>query len=65
VNKHGISNLWAQPLVAPGRTAPAPRSITNFNADLIWSFALSPNGDQTIFSRGRRIGDAVLISHFH
>jgi serine/threonine protein kinase/Tol biopolymer transport system component len=65
VNKNGVSNLWAQPLAAPGKTSPAPRPITNFNSDMIWSFALSPHGDETIFARGRRIGDAVLISHFH
>ena len=65
VNKNGVSNLWAQSLVAPGKTPPAPRSITNFTADTIWSFALSPNGEETIFARGRRIGDSVLISHFH
>jgi serine/threonine protein kinase len=65
VNKNGVSNLWAQPLVAPGKTAPAPRPITNFSSDMIWSFALSPAGDETIFARGRYVGDAVLISHFH
>jgi Tol biopolymer transport system component len=65
MNKQGVTNVWAQPLVPPGKTAPAPRPITNFNSDLIWSFAASPNGDETIFARGRRIGDAVLISHFH
>ena len=65
VTKGGVSNLWAQPLEQPGKTAPTPRQITNFNADMIWSFALSPEGDETIFARGRPITDAVLISHFH
>jgi Tol biopolymer transport system component len=65
VNKNGVSNLWAQPLVTAGKSPSAPRPITNFNSDMIWSFALSPNGDATIFARGRRVGDAVLISHFH
>jgi Tol biopolymer transport system component len=65
VNKNGVSNLWAQSIVSPGKTPPAPRQITNFNSELIWSFALSPRGEETLFSRGRSIGDAVLISHFH
>jgi eukaryotic-like serine/threonine-protein kinase len=65
VNKNGVSNLWAQALVTPGKPPPPPRVITNFDSEMIWSFALSPTGEETVFARGRRIGDAVLISHFH
>jgi len=65
VNKNGVSNVWAQGLVAPGQTPPAPRPVTNFTSDMIWSFALSPDGEETVFARGRYVGDAVLISHFH
>jgi serine/threonine protein kinase len=65
VNKNGISNVWAQTVVPPGRTPPPPRQITNFSSDTIWSFALSPDGSEMIFARGRRVGDTVLISHFH
>ena len=65
VNKNGVSNLWAQPLAATGKTPASPRQITNFTSDMIWSFALSPGGEETVFARGRAIGDAVLISHFH
>jgi len=65
VDKNGICNVWAQSVVAPGKTPPAPRQITNFSADMIFSFALSPDGSEMILARGRRIGDTVLISHFH
>jgi len=65
VNKNGITNVWAQALVAPGKMPPPPRQITNFSSQTIWSFAISPDGNEMIFARGRRIGDAVLISHFH
>jgi len=65
VNKNGVSNIWAQPVVPPGKAPPPPRQITNFSSDTIWSFALSPDGNEMIFARGRRVGDTVLISHFH
>jgi hypothetical protein len=61
----GTSNLWAQPVAPPGKMPLPPRQITNFTSDMIWSFALSPSGEETVFARGRRIADAVLISHFH
>jgi hypothetical protein len=65
VDKHGVCNVWAQALVGPGKTPPPPRQITNFSSDTIWSFAVSPDGSEMIYARGRRIGDTVLISHFH
>jgi serine/threonine protein kinase len=65
VTKGGVSNLWAQLLVPSGNAPPAPRQITNFTSDLIWSFAQSPDGSEIIYARGRRIQDTVLISHFH
>jgi serine/threonine protein kinase/Tol biopolymer transport system component len=65
VDKHGVCNVWAQAIVGPGKTPPAPRQITNFSSDMIWSFAVSPDGNEMIYARGRRIGDTVLISHFH
>jgi Tol biopolymer transport system component len=65
VSKNGISNVWAQAVVPTGKTPPPPRQITNFSSDTIWSFALSPDGNEMIFARGRRIGDSVLLSHFH
>jgi Tol biopolymer transport system component len=65
VDKHGVCNVWAQAIVGPGKTPPPPRQITNFSSDTIWSFAVSPDGSEMIYARGRRIGDTVLISHFH
>jgi serine/threonine protein kinase len=65
VTKNGVSNIWAQSVVPPGRTPPPPRQITNFSSDTIWSFALSPDGSDMILARGRRLSDTVLISHFH
>jgi len=65
VAKNGTSNLWAQSVAPPGKTPAPPRQITNFSSDMIWSFALSPSGDEMVFARGRPISDAVLISHFH
>jgi Tol biopolymer transport system component len=65
VGKNGVSNLWAQSLAPTGKTPPAPRQITNFGSLQIWSFSLSPNGGEAVFARGRAVGDAVLISHFH
>ena len=49
----------------PGKTPPPPRQITNFSSDMIWSFGFPPTESDLIFARGRRIGDTVLISHFH
>ena len=65
VTSKGTSNLWAQSVATPGKMPSPPRQITNFSSEIIWSFALSPSGDETVFARGRRISDAVLISHFH
>jgi eukaryotic-like serine/threonine-protein kinase len=65
ITENGVSNVWAQSIVAPGQTPPPPRQITNFSSETIWSFALSPDGGEMLFARGRRFGDAVLISHFH
>jgi Tol biopolymer transport system component len=65
VGKNAVSNLWAQSLAPTGKTPPAPRQITNFGSLQIWSFSLSPNGGETVFARGRAVGDAVLISHLH
>jgi len=65
VANNGTSNVWAQSVAPPGKMPAPPRQITNFSSDMIWSFALSPSGDEMVFARGRRISDAVLISHFH
>jgi serine/threonine protein kinase len=65
VDKAGVSNLWALPTSEPGTAPGRAKQITNFSSDRIWTFALSPNGQQVIYARGRPIEDAIVISHFH
>jgi Tol biopolymer transport system component len=61
----GVSNLWEQPIGAPGSKVQPPKQVTNF-ADLhIWSFAWSPDGKQLLLARGATSAGAVLLSHFH
>jgi len=52
----GISNVWSQPLSG----GPA-RQLTNFDADQIFHFDLSPNGQELVCSRGRWAHDVALI----
>jgi eukaryotic-like serine/threonine-protein kinase len=61
----GVSNLWYQPIGAPGSKAEPPKQITNFTAMLIWSFAWSPDGKQLLLARGNTSASAVMLSHFH
>jgi eukaryotic-like serine/threonine-protein kinase len=65
VNHDENYSLWAQPIVATGETPPSPRQVMSLGSDHIWSFSLSPDGKQIVYSRGRVIQDAVLISRFH
>jgi hypothetical protein len=39
-----------------------PKQLTNFTSDLIYSFDLSRDGKQLVFSRGIRSSDVVLFS---
>lgn len=55
----GVSNLWNQP-VAGG----APKQLTDFKADQIFSFDWSRDGKQLVASRGVETNDVVLISNF-
>ena len=59
-----VSNLWEQPIAAPGKSKPL-RQITNFTSMHIWSFAWSQDGKQLILARGPSSAGAVLLSHFH
>jgi Tol biopolymer transport system component len=61
----GVSNLWEQPIGAPGSKVEPPRQVTNLTAMHIWSFAWSPDGKQLLLARGATSAGAVLISHFH
>jgi Tol biopolymer transport system component len=54
-----VSNLWAHPI--DGST---PKQLTRFENDRIFSFAYSPDGTRLALSRGRLIGDVVLIKNF-
>lgn len=58
-NKHGISNIWSQPL--DGRP---PKQLTDFKSDLIFFFDWSRNGKQLACVRGAVISDVVLIKDF-
>jgi len=60
-----ISNLWEQPVGAPGSKQEPLKQITDFTSLQIFSFAFSPDGKQLVVSRGRYTADAVLLSHFH
>ena len=55
----GVANIFAQPL-----DGGAPKQLTDFKADRIFSFAFSPDGKQLALSRGTTSNDVVLISNF-
>lgn len=55
-NKGGVSNIWLQP-IATG----APKQLTQFQADSIFSYAWSRDGKQLICSRGNETTDVILI----
>ena len=57
-NRKGISNLWSQPI-----DGGPPRQLTNFQSDLISSFAWSPDWTQLAVARGTSTSDAILISN--
>lgn len=63
----GASNLWEQPVGAPGSTPAPPRQITNFSSShtRIWSFAWSLDGKQLLLARGHTSSDALMLSRFH
>ena len=61
----GVSNLWEQPIGAPGSKVQPPKQVTNFTDLHIWSFAWSPDGKQLLLARGATSAGAVLLSHFH
>jgi eukaryotic-like serine/threonine-protein kinase len=57
-NRNGVSNLWNHPL-----DGNPPKRLTSFQADLIFSFAWSPDGTQLAMARGTSVSDAILISN--
>ena len=58
------SNLWEQPVSAPGKKIEPAKQVTKFTSMQIWSIAFSPDGKQLLLARGRPLSDAVLLSHF-
>ncbi|MEJ7863295.1 MAG: protein kinase [Pyrinomonadaceae bacterium] len=56
--KKGVSNLWAQPT-----DGGAPKQLTNFTSNRIYSFDFSPDGKQIICARGELSGYIVLLTN--
>jgi serine/threonine protein kinase len=66
VYKDETPTIWAQPVGAPGAPPTAPKRIASFPSDTrVWAASISPDGKQILYSSGRDVTDAVLISHFH
>ncbi|MGI8732373.1 MAG: protein kinase domain-containing protein [Pyrinomonadaceae bacterium] len=59
VTSAGISNIWLQPI-----SGDAPRQLTGFKSDRIFSFEWSHGGKQLLVARGLVASDVVLISNF-
>jgi hypothetical protein len=57
--RNGISNIWSQPIEGG-----PPKHLTNFKSDLIFRFALSPDGRRLVLARGIQTRDVVLIRGF-
>ena len=57
--RNGVTNLWAQPI-----DGSAPKQLTNFASERIFSFDFSRDGKQVALSRGTQTSDVVLISNF-
>jgi len=53
------ANIWLQPL--DGRP---PKRLTDFQDQIIFEFALSPDGKSLAYCRGSRIRDALLVRGF-
>lgn len=58
-DRNGASNLWGLPLEGG-----APKQLTNFTSDLIYGFAVSPDGKRYALARGNSALDIVLIRDF-
>jgi len=57
--RSGVSNIWSQPI-----NGDPPKQLTNFKSDLIFRFALSADGSNSVLARGTQTHDAVLIRDF-
>ena len=66
VYKDEVASLWAQPVGAPGASVASPKRIASFRPKRACGrLRISPDGKQILYSGGRDVTDAVLISHFH
>ena len=54
-----VDNLWSQPL-----DGGIPKQVTDFKADRIFRFDVSPNGEELVLARGTDSSDAVMINSF-
>jgi eukaryotic-like serine/threonine-protein kinase len=54
-----VANIWIQSI-----SGEAPRQLTNFKTDQIFSFDWSRDGKQLIVARGMLTSDVVLISNY-
>jgi Tol biopolymer transport system component/DNA-binding winged helix-turn-helix (wHTH) protein len=57
VTVDGVSNIWCQPMDG-GKPVP----VTQFQNDLIFSFAVSPDGKNVVCERGTVAQDVILLS---
>lgn len=57
VTKGGVSNIWAQPV-----DGGAPKQLTDFTSEFIFTWDWSRDGKQLALSRGNMTSDVVLIS---
>jgi len=53
----GVSNIWAQPL-----DGAAPREVTNFASDNIFSYDWSRDGKELVVARGAWTNDIILLT---
>jgi serine/threonine protein kinase/sugar lactone lactonase YvrE len=59
LTRKGATNVWEQPL-----DGSAPRQVTNFTSQLIFSFDWTRDGKQMLLIRGEDTSDVVMISNF-
>jgi Serine/threonine protein kinase len=57
--RDGISNIFAQPV-----TGGAPQKLTDFSADRIFSFDISPDGKKIALARGVMRNNLLLVRDF-
>ncbi|PYS57787.1 MAG: hypothetical protein DMF74_25150, partial [Acidobacteria bacterium] len=56
--QQGVGNIWVQPL-----DGSAPKQLTHWNPNPIFSFGWSPDGKWLAYASGTLTSDVVLISN--